>query len=200
MSRGEEIYAGGFEIYVGGFQASDQLDPAESLAGQIGDDPLDAGYSPPEREPVATRWGNSVDEQLRGESLEQPLAEEEPDISEDDLDEFDPYPRVGRLVAPDEGVHPVEDGQAFACDLGPAGWASSAEEAAIQIVTDEPGVTTYRVQLDVQGALAGPERCPACDAATLGALRVGEQTNFRCMSCQYTWHIQLGWVSASESG
>lgn len=81
------------EIYVGAFQASAQLDPAESLAGEIGDDPLDAGYSPPEREPVATRWGNTVDEQLRGESLDQHLAEEEPDVSDDDLDEADQDPR-----------------------------------------------------------------------------------------------------------
>jgi hypothetical protein len=188
------------EIYVGGFQASDQLDPAESLAGEIGDDPLDAGYSPPEREPVATRWGNTGEEQLRGESLEQHLAEEEPDISEDDLDTFDPYPRVGRLVAPDEGAHPIEEGQFVASDLGPAGWASSAEEAAMHIVADEPAVPTYRVQLDVQGALAGPVHCPACDAATLSALRAGEQTNFRCTSCQHTWQVQLGWVSVSQAG
>lgn len=188
------------EIYVGGFQGSDQLDPAESLAGEIGDDPLDAGYSPPEGEPVATRCGSTGDEQLRGESLAQHLAEEEPDFSEEDLDEFDQYPRVGRLVAPDEGAHPVEEGQAIASDLGPAGWASSAEEAAMHIVADTPGVTTYRVQLDVRGALAGPERCPVCDAATLAALCVGEQMNFQCTSCQHTWHIQLGWVSVRESG
>lgn len=108
--------------------------------------------------------------------------------------------RVGRLVAPDEGAHPAEEGQAIASDLGPAGWASSAEEAAMHIVRDAAAMTTYRVQLDVQGALARPERCPACNAATLAALPVGEQTNFRCKSCQQSWHIQLGWVSVSESG
>lgn len=132
MSRREEIY-------VGGFQASDQLDPAESLAGEIGDDPLDAGYSPPDREPIATRWANTVNEQLRGETLDQHLAEEEPDVSESDLDEIDPYPRVGRLIAPNEGAHRVEDGQAIASDLGPAGWASSAEEAAMHVVGPDTG-------------------------------------------------------------
>jgi hypothetical protein len=126
------------EIYVGGFQGTDQLDPADSLAGDIGDDPLDAGYAPPEREPVATRWLTTDDEQLRGESLEQHLAEEEPEVCEADLDAFDPYPRVGRLVAPDEGAHAVEEHQAIASDRGPAGWASSAEEAAMHLVIDLP--------------------------------------------------------------
>jgi hypothetical protein len=122
------------EIYEGGFQGYDQLDPADSLTGEIGEDPLDAGYSPPDREPVATRWGNTVDEIRRGESLDQHLAEEEPDITELDLDEVDEEPRAGRLVAPDEGAHNAEEGREWARDAGRAGWASSAEEAAMHIV------------------------------------------------------------------
>src|SRR5664279_5133248 len=93
------------DIYVGAIQGSDQLDPADSLAGEIGEDPLDAGYSPPDRQPVATRWGNTLDELRQGESLAAHLAEEEPDVCEDDLDQIDQDPRAGRLVAPDEGAH-----------------------------------------------------------------------------------------------
>jgi len=122
------------DIYEGFIQGTNQLDPADSLAGEIGEDPLDAGYSPPDREPVATRWGNSVDELIRGESLDARLAQEQPDVSEDDLDEIDRDQRAGRLVAPDEGAHDDVKIQAIATDVGRAGWASSAEEAAMHII------------------------------------------------------------------
>jgi hypothetical protein len=123
--------SGSGDIYAGVIDGSDQLDPADSLTGQIGEDPLDAGYSPPDREPIATRWGNTVDELLRGESLAAHLAEEEPEVSEQDLDEFDQEPRAGRLVAVAEDAQ--DDGELIGRDAGAAGWASSAEEAAIHI-------------------------------------------------------------------
>ena len=122
------------DIYVGAIQGSDQLDPADSLAGEIGEDPLDAGYSPPDRQPVATRWGNTLDELRQGESLAAHLAEEEPDVCEDDLDQIDQDPRAGRLVAPDEGAHEDSESEEIARDVGRAGWASSAEEAAMHII------------------------------------------------------------------
>ena len=46
-------------------------------------------------------------------------------------------PRAGRLVAPDEGAHPDEESDEIASDVGPAGYASSAEEAAVHI-TENP--------------------------------------------------------------
>ncbi len=122
------------DIYAGGYQGHDQLDPAESLTGEIGEDPLDAGYSPPDREPVATRWGNTLDEVRRGESLDQHLAEEEPDIDESILDEVDEEERAGRLVDPSYGAVQDYEAAEIATDVGRAGWASSAEEAAMHIV------------------------------------------------------------------
>jgi hypothetical protein len=78
-----------------------------------------------------------MDEIRRGESLDQHLAEEEPDITEFILDEVDEEPRAGRLVAPDEGVHSPEEGREWARDAGRAGWAASAEEAAMHIVEEQ---------------------------------------------------------------
>jgi hypothetical protein len=128
------------DIYVGGFQGYDQLDPADSLAGEIGEDPLDAGYTLPDRPPAATRWGNTVDEVRRGESVEQHLEEEEPegadDDTDEDVDELDEDARAGRLVAPDEGAHGVDQSELTAQDVGRAGWAASAEEAAMHIVEE----------------------------------------------------------------
>jgi hypothetical protein len=40
-------------------------------------------------------------------------------------------------VAPDEGVHEDTEKDEIASDVGPAGYASSAEEAAVHII-EEP--------------------------------------------------------------
>src|SRR6266536_3799771 len=113
------------DIYEGGFEGGDQLDPSESLTGDNTEDPLDAGYSPPDREPRATRYGDS-------ETFDQRLAEEEPDVDpSDEWSDDDQDPRAGRLVAPDEGSHPDRESDEIADDVGRAGYASSAEEAAV---------------------------------------------------------------------
>jgi hypothetical protein len=121
------------DLYTGAIQGSDQIDPSESLTGDNTEDPMDAGYSPPDREPKATRFGNTIDETREGESLDQRLAEEEPEVSDDDIDDADAEPRAGRLVAPDEGAHEDEEADEIATDVGRAGYASSAEEAAVHI-------------------------------------------------------------------
>lgn len=113
------------EIYVGGYQGDDQLEPADSLAGDLGGDPLDAGYSPPEREPAALRRRCTTREEWRGETLTERLEEEAAEVEETDLDVIDQDDRAGRLVA---------IGTCFGQDLGPAGWAMTAEEAAMHII------------------------------------------------------------------
>jgi hypothetical protein len=119
------------DLYAGGFGGPDQIDPSESLTGDNTEDPLDAGYSPPDREPKATRYGDS-------ETFDQRLAEEEPDArASDEWSDDDPDPRAGRLVAPDEGAHADDESDAIADDVGRAGYASSAEEAAMHVEDDD---------------------------------------------------------------
>jgi Family of unknown function (DUF5709) len=127
------------DLYESGFEGGDQIDPSESLTGDDTEDPLDAGYVPPDREPQATRYGTTAEEQFEGESWEQRLAEEEPDVAASSEDWFDDErdQRAGRLVAPDEGAHPDVDEDAVADDVGRDGYASTAEEAAIHIQDDE---------------------------------------------------------------
>ena len=48
-----------------------------------------------------------------------------------------PDTRVGRLVAPDEGAHPVEEKDEVAFDAGAAGGGASAEELAVHAVPDD---------------------------------------------------------------
>ena len=135
-------------------------EPSDSLMGDPEDDPLDRGVAPPERWSAAMKFGSTADEQEAGESLDQLLAEEEPDAAlelddDDDLPEDDedtdeaeeyldglllddgPDPRAGRLVAEDEGAHRDEEADLVARDVGIDGGAASAEEAALHVVEDD---------------------------------------------------------------
>ena len=58
-------------------------EPSDSLSGDPGYDPLDRGVAPPERWSAGMRYGVTADEQSDGESLDQLLAEEEPDDTAD---------------------------------------------------------------------------------------------------------------------
>lgn len=127
------------ELYDAGFQGHDQVDPSESLTGDNTDDPLDAGYSPPDREPHNLRAARTARDEAEGESLDERLREEQPDVTEADVRGAYADPRAGRLVAPDEGAHPDEESDEIASDVGRAGYAFSAEEAAVHIEDDNRG-------------------------------------------------------------
>jgi Family of unknown function (DUF5709) len=141
----------------------DQLQPEDTLDDRGVDDLLDEGYSPPERPRGVDAFGTTVAEQRQGESIEQRLAHEEPDPAnavEDPLAEPDMVGgddpdaiaaeddflgdgevgdrRSGRLMAPDEGAHEDTESQMVADDMGIDGGASSAEEAAVNTIDDEP--------------------------------------------------------------
>lgn len=139
------------------------LDPTDTLDGEPGDDPLDAGYLPTDRWSAGMRFGSTEAEERAGESLDQLLAEEEPDVTldpdeeladegaeaaaSDDEDAGDEDvdgqllddgadPRAGRLVAEGEGAHSDEEPDLVARDTGIDGGAASAEEAAVHVVDD----------------------------------------------------------------
>ena len=137
----------------------DQLQPEDTLDDGDLEDVLDRGYSPPDRAPKGYDDYPTEAERRRGESLDEKLAEEEPDVdpyAEDDddsdhedenaldeqlgLDEADE--RTGRLVAPDAGLGEDTDKQEVARDVGIDGAGASAEEAAMH-VTREPEPESY---------------------------------------------------------
>lgn len=119
----------------------DQLQPEDTLVDRGVDDTLDEGYSPRENWSVAEGFGSTADEAQRGESLEQRLAQEEPEkdpLADDGELVGGPEvggPRSGRLVAPDEGAHTDID-DLVASDVGIDGAAASAEEAAVHVVDE----------------------------------------------------------------
>jgi Family of unknown function (DUF5709) len=134
------------------------LDAADTLSGPLGDDPLDRGVVTPDRWSAAMRFGSTAAEQEAGESLDQLLAEEEPDINlEEDGDpqqadgwdenateadirrlaqDATPDPRTGRLAPEDDGS-PIANADYVARDAGIDGGAATAEEAAIHLVIDD---------------------------------------------------------------
>jgi Family of unknown function (DUF5709) len=125
---GDSVYEGGDAV-----EDAENLDPVENLTGTDPDEIMQTGYNPPDREPYNLRHAPTPREERDGESLDQRLAEEQPEVSVDDVRETDEPPRAGRLVAPDRGVPPDEEKDEVAEDVGPAGYASSAEEAAVRI-------------------------------------------------------------------
>ena len=137
----------------------DQLQSGDTLDDGDVEDVLDRGYSPPDRAPKGYDDYPTEAERRQGESLDEKLAEEEPDVDpyaeEDDdsdhedenaldeqlgLDEADA--RTGRLVQPDEGLGEDTDKQEVALDVGIDGAGASAEEAAMHI-TREPEPESY---------------------------------------------------------
>ena len=131
-----------------GYSVDDEDQPqsfGDSMADDRGlDEPLDEGFSPPEKWSPGQGYGNTPSEEEEGETLEQRLAQEEP--------EPDPYEqaanetedvggevgdqRSGRLVAEDEGVAEDTESDMVARDIGIDGAAASAEEAAVHVIEE----------------------------------------------------------------
>lgn len=131
----------------GQYSVDDENQPQSTQDSLVDDerglvDPLDEGYSPPEKWSAAEGYGNTPYEEQVGESLEQRLQQEIP--------EEDPYEaaaneqenaggevggrRAGRLVDPDMGVGPDTEKDLVGQDVGIDGAAASAEEAAVHVV------------------------------------------------------------------
>jgi hypothetical protein len=129
--------------------SEDQLQPSETLDDRGVDDVLDEGYSPLDREPAHLRHPHEVDEP---ETLDERLAEEEPDVvvpdpdrdSDADADTFGTDGedevggvRAGRLIAQDQGSGKDEDAELWATDAGIDGAGASAEEAAMHVIDED---------------------------------------------------------------
>ncbi|MDX2598164.1 MULTISPECIES: DUF5709 domain-containing protein [Streptomyces] len=127
------------------------LDLQDAVDERGYDDILDEGYSPPERPLGVTKHGTTAAEQREGETLDERLGQEVPDVAAPPGDGVGDLPggagepvdpqagadRAGRLVAPDEGAHTDLTKEEVATDVGIDGGAAGAEEAAVHVV-EEP--------------------------------------------------------------
>ncbi|MDR1852204.1 MAG: DUF5709 domain-containing protein [Propionibacteriaceae bacterium] len=113
----------------------DQMQSDDTLIDRGVDDVLDEGYTAPERWSVFMRGDGT-----RGDSIDQRLSEEEPDVDIDD--EWDPdedqevgHSRAGRIVSSQGGWDEADtESEALAEDVGLDGGAASAEEAAVHLM------------------------------------------------------------------
>jgi hypothetical protein len=105
-------------------------------------EPLDEGYSPPEKWSVAEGYGNTPYEEEVGETLDQRIAQEEPEpdpYAEEDTEDVGGEVgnlRAGRLVDEDQGLGPDVDSEMIGEDVGIDGAGASAEEAAVHIIDE----------------------------------------------------------------
>lgn len=152
MTESDDLY--GDSVYEAGeaIEDADDLDPLVNLTGDDPDEIMQTGYDPPDRETHNLRERLTGFEEREGESLDERLSEEEPEQSSDadfsdegaiDGTDFEnaafdeAQPRAGRLLSPDEGGPRDEEKDEIAEDVGPAGYASSAEEAAVHIIDED---------------------------------------------------------------
>jgi hypothetical protein len=129
----------------------DQLQPEDTLDDPDVEDALDRGYSPPEKYSPAQGFGNTPAEEAEGETLEQRIAQEEPEpdpyeaaaeqaaatAADEDGDHEVGDERAGRLVDPDEGAHEDSEPGLVGTDVGIDGAAASAEEAAVHVIPED---------------------------------------------------------------
>ena len=127
---------------------SGQLGAEDTLDDRGVTDPLDEGWSPPDRPWVGDGWGVTAREQAEGDSVDRYLARELPDVAADEGDGLGDSSdtdgelwddevgeiRSGRLVASDTGGGRDGDDELWAQDVGIDGAGASAEEAAMHVV------------------------------------------------------------------
>jgi hypothetical protein len=108
-------------------------------------EPLDEGYSPPEKWSVAEGYGNTPLEEELGETLDMRLAQEEPEpdpyelaaLETEDVGGEVGTERAGRLVDESLGVGPDLEKDLIGEDVGIDGAGASAEEAAVHVIDDD---------------------------------------------------------------
>lgn len=149
QARGDDVYQP--QADNGQDPPNDDLDLENTLGERGLDDQMEEGYSPPERPLGVNKFGTTGKEEREGESLDQRLAQEVPDVEPPagdgigDVQEGDGEPqeridgdeRAGRLAAADDATGRNTD--VFAEDVGIDGGAASAEEAAVHVADDEDG-------------------------------------------------------------
>ncbi|MEU9749457.1 MULTISPECIES: DUF5709 domain-containing protein [Streptomyces] len=147
-SRGDDVYQPENSDVDNG--PSDDLDLENVIDERDLDDMMTEGYSPPEHPLGVNKYGVTGEEQRAGETLDQRLAQEAPEVRPETGDGVGDVPggegepvdtetgdaRAGRLEAVDD-IAPRRHSHVGARDVGIDGGAASAEEAAVHIADDE---------------------------------------------------------------
>ena len=118
--------------------SEDQLQPDDTLDERGVDDVLDEGMSPPERPSAPVAHGVTSAEDAAGETLDERLAQEEPDPALEELAQrAESDPSDGLEVGDERTGRLADGGEVAADDVGIDGGAASAEEAAVHTVEED---------------------------------------------------------------
>lgn len=142
-ARGDDVY----QPQPGEEPSEGQPDMENSVGEPDADALLDQGYSPPERAYVSDREAVTGEEQRQGDTLDERLAREVPEVAEPtgdgigDLSDGEGEPvdpqvgdaRAGRLTA---ATRSPRENHVLAHDVGIDAGAASAEEAAVHVIED----------------------------------------------------------------
>lgn len=119
----------------------DQLQAEDTLVDRGVDDVLDEGFIAPDGWSPAQGYGNTAAEQAKGETIDQRVTQEVPDVDptapEPPAWNADGEPRqvgaqrAGRLV-----IATNEKGEAVAREVGIDGGVACAEEAAVHVIDE----------------------------------------------------------------
>jgi hypothetical protein len=147
-SMGDEVYQPQDDEDV--VADSGLLDSADTLDDR-GVEPMEEGFSPPEKPLAVNQRGTTAAEQRQSETLDERLAREVPDAPGQQGDGVEdmadgaggPWGEgaggrdAGRLVAPDGGARSGSGAGLVGEDAGIDGGARTAEEAAVHIVDED---------------------------------------------------------------
>ncbi|OEJ30446.1 DUF5709 domain-containing protein [Streptomyces subrutilus] len=145
MSSADEAYGDAvYQPQESDESAEAQPDLQNTLDEPDLDDTLDTAFVPLDRPVAVDDRGTTAAEGQSGETLDQRLAREQPEVSAQDenSDEVgDPMlagpDRAGRLTAVDDTA-PQRHTSVLARDVGIDGGAASAEEAAVHVIEELP--------------------------------------------------------------
>ncbi|KGN33795.1 hypothetical protein N802_08270 [Knoellia sinensis KCTC 19936] len=155
-----------FDTELGSMSLDDAVDAGDGQPDLLDSSEGDSlPVSPPDRQPRATEWGTTASEQAQEETIDQRIAQEEPDPASaygapDNESGLDDGPRVGgddedaisadddflgepsedldggSLTTPDEGVRPDDEGALVGDEGTGSGGAETAEESAMRVVEE----------------------------------------------------------------
>lgn len=130
MADHDEVQDPGHELADEGIPPLEEHPPGKVAAGDTHE-----GLVPPGDRPLgAEEFGTTAEEQRRGETLADRVAREEPEIE-------DPARHAGRLVAPGGEESWDDEKDEIGTTAGYDDGGYSAEEQAVQIREDPPGLT-----------------------------------------------------------
>ena len=126
------------------FDSSEQISKEDGLIDRGVDDLLDEGYVAPDGWSPAQGFGNTAEEMQRGETIEQRITQEQPEESPRIPGRWNPTDeerevgsvRAGRLIHDPTETFGNSGRHSTGTDVGIAGGAASAEEAAVYIIDE----------------------------------------------------------------